>query len=162
MKKIKSKRRIGREKTLQVLYAVEINPDSLNELLATFYSDMESENEKEFSQNLVKIVIRYRDLIDQMIEEKASNWDLTRIALIDRILIRMGIAEIMYFEEIPPKVTINEMIDISKEFSTSKSGKFINGILDSILIELKNSKQLHKIGRGLIDTTMPKTQPSKN
>jgi len=158
LKKIKSKRRKAREKTLQILYALELNPDAYADLIANFYDDMESENEIEFSRSLVRKVITNRETLDDFIKQKASNWELERIALIDRLLLRMGIAEILYFPDIPPKVSINEMIEISKEFSTTKSGKFINGILDSILNDLKKSGKLNKFGRGLIDETLPKKQ----
>ncbi len=155
-KEKKSKRRIAREKTLQILYAVELNPDSYNELITNFYDDLQGENEKEFSRSLIRKVIRNQEELDRFIESKASNWEFSRIALIDRLLLRMGIAEILFFPDIPPKVSINEVIEISKEFSTSKSSKFINGILDAILTELKSNKKLNKFGRGLIDGTSPK------
>ncbi len=158
LKKIKSKRRKAREKALQILFALEMNPDAYAELMSRFYDDMEGANEIEFSRSLVRKVISNRETLDAYIKEKASNWELERIALIDRILLRMGIAEILYFPDIPPKVSINEMIEISKEFSTSKSGKFINGILDSILNDLKKAGKLNKFGRGLIDQTLSKKQ----
>ncbi len=160
-KEKKSKRRIAREKTLQILYAVELNPDSYNELITNFYDDLQGENEKEFSRSLIRKVIRNQEELDRFIESKASNWEFSRIALIDRLLLRMGIAEILFFPDIPPKVSINEVIEISKEFSTSKSSKFINGILDAILTELKSNKKLNKFGRGLIDGTSPKN-PSES
>jgi len=77
-------------------------------------------------------------------------------ALIDRILLRMGITELLFFPEIPPKVSINEVIEIAKEYSTSNSGKFINGILDAILSDLKLNSNLNKSGRGLIDESFGK------
>ncbi len=158
LKKVKSKRRKAREKSLQILFALEMNADAYADLINNFYDDMEGENEIEFSRSLVRKVISNKEELDKFIKEKASNWELERIALIDRILLRMGIAEILYFPDIPPKVSINEMIEISKEYSTSKSGKFINGILDSILNDLKKSGKLNKFGRGLIDQTISKKQ----
>jgi len=155
-KEKKSKRRIAREKTLQILYAVELNPDSYNELITNYYDDLQGENEKEFSRSLIRKVIRNQEELDILIESKASNWEFNRIALIDRLLLRMGIAEILFFPDIPPKVSINEVIEISKDYSTSKSSKFINGILDAVLTELKSKKKLNKFGRGLIDETLSK------
>ena len=160
--KIKSKRRKAREKTLQILFAISMNPDAYAELINKFYDDMEGENEIEFSRSLVRKVIANQDKLDEYIKAKASNWELERIALIDRILLWMGIAELLYFPDIPPKVSINEMIEISKEYSTSKSGKFINGILDSVLNDLKKENKLKKFGRGLIDETLTKKSPRKN
>jgi N utilization substance protein B len=81
---------------------------------------------------------------------------MDRIALIDKLLLQIGITELMYFPEIPPKVSINEVIEIAKDYSTSNSGKFINGILDAILSELKESGNLNKSGRGLIGESLPK------
>ena len=160
--KIKSKRRKAREKALQILFAISMNDDAYAELINNFYDDMEGENEIEFSRSLVRKVIANQDKLDEYIKAKASNWELERIALIDKILLRMGIAELLYFPDIPPKVSINEMIEISKEYSTSKSGKFINGILDSVLNDLKKENKLKKFGRGLIDDTLAKKSNRKN
>jgi len=81
---------------------------------------------------------------------------VTRIAFIDKLLLRIGIGELLFAEDVPPKVTINETIEIAKEFSTAKSGKFINGILDAVLIDLKDEGKLRKVGRGLIEHPLPK------
>ncbi|MCB9220161.1 MAG: N utilization substance protein B, partial [Ignavibacteriales bacterium] len=67
-----------------------------------------------------------------------------------------GVGEILYIEDIPPKVTINEIIEIAKEYSTAKSGKFINGILDAVLLDIKSEGKLKKVGRGLIEKSLPK------
>ncbi len=154
--KKKSKRRIAREKALQILYATEMNPDAFQELITNFYDDLSGENEREFSRSLARNVVRNQEELDKLIESKASNWELDRIALIDRLLLRIGIAEILYFPDIPPKVSINEVIEIAKEFSTSKSSRFINGILDAVLNDLKSQNKLNKFGRGLIDESLPK------
>jgi N utilization substance protein B len=73
------------------------------------------------------------------------------MAFVDKIVLRMGVAELLYFPDIPPKVSINEAIDISKEYCTKNSGKFVNGILDSVLDELKRDNKLVKTGRGLLN-----------
>jgi N utilization substance protein B len=75
--------------------------------------------------------------------------------VIDHLLLRMGICELLYFESIPPKVTINESIEIAKSFSTEKSGQFINGILDAVLEDLIRTKALRKSGRGLVNSNLP-------
>lgn len=100
--------------------------------------------------------IKNGEAYDQLIQSKAENWELERIALIDRILMQMGISEMTHFEEIPIKVTINEYLEVAKKFSTPKSSKFINGILDSLYIQFKQSDQIQKSGRGLIEETLPK------
>lgn len=100
--------------------------------------------------------IEKRDEFDQLIQSKAENWELERIALLDRILMQMGICEILHFPEIPIKVSINEYLEIAKKFSTPKSSKFINGILDSLYIEFKKQDKIQKSGRGLINESLPK------
>jgi len=81
---------------------------------------------------------------------RISNWDSDRIALLDSVLIKMGIAELLYFPSIPPNVTMNEYIEISKDYSTPKSNIFINGVLDKTIKDFKESGLLNKSGRGLI------------
>ncbi len=85
-----------------------------------------------------------------LIEPKLKNWESERLAVVDMILIRMEVAEFLYFPSIPVKVTINEYLDIAKEYSTPKSKDFINGVLDSLMREMKTNDQIHKTGRGLI------------
>ncbi len=85
-----------------------------------------------------------------LIEPKLKNWESERLAVVDMILIRMAVAEFLYFPSIPVKVTINEYLDIAKEYSTPKSKDFINGVLDSLMREMKTNDQIHKTGRGLI------------
>jgi N utilization substance protein B len=80
----------------------------------------------------------------EIIKPKLKNWDSERIAALDMILIKMGVCELLYFETIPPKVTINEYIDLAKEYSTEQSGHFINGILDNIHKELLAQNKIHK------------------
>ncbi|MEL6133418.1 MAG: transcription antitermination factor NusB, partial [Bacteroidota bacterium] len=91
------------------------------------------------------------DRYDEHIKSKAENWELDRIARIDRILMHMAICEMLNFEEIPVKVTINEYLELAKTYSTPKSSKFINGILDSLYNDFKTRGLIIKKGRGLID-----------
>ncbi len=152
----KTIRRILREKSLQVLYAYEMNGEGLQYLIDGILSDISSKKDREFSEKIVNAVIAHRNDLDSRIAERVNNWEMDRIALIDRLLLRIGIAEIFFFPDIPPKVSINEVIEIAKDYSTSNSGKFINGILDAILTDLKKSGKLNKTGRGLIDQTIAK------
>ncbi len=161
MNKKKFNRRILREHCLQALYGYELNPVEINNLIETFLSDVPSKADREFGEQLIRRVILHKDEIDEMIKERVENWEMERIALIDRLLLRMAIAELLYFPDIPPKVSINEAIEISKEYSTVKSGKFINGILDAILNRLKKAGKLNKTGRGLIEESLSKKQPEK-
>ena len=82
--------------------------------------------------------------------------ELHRVAVIDRMLLRIGVCEFLYFDDIPPKVTINEAIEIAKLFSTDASGKFVNGVLGAVHQDLKNSGKLVKRGLGLITNSVPR------
>jgi N utilization substance protein B len=100
------------------------------------------------------------DGYDEHIKSKAENWELERIARIDRILMHMAICEMLNFEEIPIKVTINEYLELAKTYSTPKSSKFINGILDSLYSDFRRTGKIVKRGRGLIDHSSPKEESS--
>ena len=154
---LKFKRRIVREKVLLVLYAYEINNENLQALTDSLLAEVQDENLISFGKELINKVIINKNEFDQRIKQRVSNWEMNRIAIIDRILLRMALCEILYFPDIPPKVSINEAIEIAKTFSTAGSGKFINGILDAILIDERSSGRLTKTGRGLVDETTSKS-----
>jgi N utilization substance protein B len=156
------KRRFVREKVLQYLYAYEMNRDNLNELKSQLLSVIKEENDMQFAEDLINKVIIHREEADKRIVDKVNNWEMNRIALIDKLLLRIGITELLYFADIPPKVSINEVIEIAKLYSTSGSGKFINGILDSILNDEKTAGRLNKTGRGLIDENISKPSGFEN
>lgn len=153
------KRRVVREKVLQILYAYEMNNENLMALTQSILGDVEDANDKKFGEDLVNRVLINKKELDVKIEERVSNWEMGRIALIDKLLLRMAICELFYFPDIPPKVSINEAIEIAKGFSTAGSGKFINGILDAILSEEKTAGKITKTGRGLVDETVSKNHP---
>lgn len=155
------KRRIIREKVLQMLYAFEMNDSNVDSLFHELLSEVGDDSDKEFAGVLIRNVKKNRETLDELIKSKVSNWDLSRIALVDRILLRLGISEILFFPDIPPKVSINEYIEIAKDYSTSSSGKFINGILDAILADLKSGNKLNKKGRGLVEESLPKASEKK-
>lgn len=155
------KRRVIREKVLQVLYAYEMNREGHAEVLKSVLSDIPETSEKDFAEKLIREVIKHNDELDEKIKQRVANWEMNRIALIDKILLRIGICELIYFPDIPPKVSINESIEIAKEFSTARSGKFINGILDAVLSELKKEGKLRKSGRGLLEESIQKHPEKK-
>jgi N utilization substance protein B len=95
-------------------------------------------------------VISKEEELQKELEGRTPNWDNDRIATLDAILIKMAIAELIYFPSIPTKVTMNEYIEISKDYSTPKSNVFINGILDKVIKDLEASNRIKKSGRGLI------------
>ena len=109
------------------------------------------EEDREFIVNLFEESIRHNSDYQELIAQKTQNWEPDRIAMMDTLLMKMALAEFINFSSIPVKVTINEYLEISKEFSTPKSNSFINGILDKILSELKAENKINKIGRGLIE-----------
>ena len=161
MTSLKSKRRIVRERVLQVLYAYEMNNESLQLLIDGTLSDIKDKADKQFANDLINKVLIHIKELDEKIMERVANWEMNRIALIDRLLLRMGICEILYLPDIPPKVSINESIEIAKDFSTAGSGKFINGILDAILSDEKKSGKLNKTGRGLVEESIHKPADEK-
>ena len=150
----KSKRRIVREKVLQILYAYEMNKESLQPLSLEILKDVTDETDRAFAQELIRRVLANIEDLDERIIQRVTNWEMNRIALIDKILLRMGICELLHFPDIPPKVSINEAIEISKDYSTAGSAKFVNGILDAILAEEKKEGKLNKTGRGLVEESI--------
>ena len=103
-----------------------------------------SGEKKEYAYELMNTVLEKEAYIMQLIQPKLINWDAERIALIDLILLRMGVSELLYFPTIPTKVTINEYIEVGKLYSTLQSGQFINGVLDNILKDLEKEKMIQK------------------
>ncbi len=111
----------------------------------------EDEDDRQFMETLFQNTLGQAGENEELITSAAANWDLERIALIDRILMKMALAEARSFESIPLKVTLNEYIELSKYYSTEKSSGFINGILDQLFNEMKADKRIVKVGRGLLD-----------
>lgn len=109
------------------------------------------EDDSEYVQKLFKLTALENDYLESLLKGKLQNWDIERVALTDKVLLKMALAELIYFPSIPAKVTINEFIEISKTFSTPKSKKFVNGILDGLCAELVEKGIIQKSGRGLLD-----------
>ena len=107
-------------------------------------------DDEEFLVDLFRKTILHQQEFTSEIDEKTPNWDTERIADMDMILIKMALTEFLYFPSIPTKVTINEYIEIAKDYSTRKSSYFINGVLDKLLKDYNKSNRLNKIGRGLL------------
>jgi N utilization substance protein B len=146
-----SSRRFVRIKVMSVLYAFEIAKDPIEKIKNDLLSEIQDREKKHFAYSLIDVVLKNSEELDSYVVSKLENWEYQRIALLDKIIIKMATAEILYFPEIPPKVSINEAIEIAKMYSLKNSGSFVNGILDSILSELKSSGKLIKKGRGLLD-----------
>ncbi len=148
------KRRVVREKVLQALYAFELSQEPIQTIIETVVTDLQKQADSfDFAKRLILKIIECESDLDQLIQKHTEHWEFKRIAIIDRIILRMSICELLYFEDIPPKVSMNEAIEIARVFSTEKSDKFVNGILDAIFAELKKAGRIKKTGRGLVDTS---------
>jgi N utilization substance protein B len=124
--------------------AVQVVRNILQKPATADYTEVISPDKWEFAKTLLETVLEKEKHLESLIVPKLKNWDPERIAALDMIIMKMGVAEFLYFETIPPKVTINEYIDIAKEYSTQQSGQFVNGILDNIHKELVQQNKLHK------------------
>jgi N utilization substance protein B len=128
------KRRQSRVLALQILYQHETGGRPLEGILPSFWSSQgtPSLEIRSFSEELVKGFLDNREEIEGLIGEYSRNWAPERIAVVDRNILRLAITELLHRNDIPPKVTINEYVDVAKKFSTGESGSFVNGILDRI------------------------------
>lgn len=135
------KRSQAREFALQVLYQMDITRDSPDVALDNFWQahsdDPVEEGLKAFTAELVKGAAQNLEAIDKKISQYATNWQLKRMAVVDRNILRMGSFELIFRSDIPPKVSINEAVDLAKKYSGSEAGKFVNAILDKIKQELE-------------------------
>jgi N utilization substance protein B len=116
-------------------------------ILGDLYKDID---DRKFVLELFRKMILNQEKYDEVINDKTPNWDSDRIADVDLILIKMAISEFLHFPTIPTRVTINEYIEIAKDYSSHKSSFFVNGVLDKILKEYTSEKRIQKIGRGLL------------
>ncbi|MCM8758020.1 MAG: transcription antitermination factor NusB [Candidatus Omnitrophica bacterium] len=130
------KRSLAREYALQILYEIDITQQKKEEVLKDFWENqigLEIDPSiKEFTDFLVKGVMENIKEIDKKISSYSQNWDLKRMAVVDRNILRLGSFEIIFCKDIPPKVSINEAVELAKRFSNQESAKFVNGILDKI------------------------------
>ena len=147
-----STRREAREHVMQALYAHEQSGGDANHIVHTLLNPKLDDDPKTrtFAEDLFRTTLDVMDTVDDIIRAHAANWDLERITAVDRALLRMATTELLEFEEIPPKVSIDEAIEIGKSYSTEDSGPFINGVLDSIVMDLHRQGRLEKSGRGLV------------
>ena len=133
------------EMIVQLLAGYIQKPGSLN------FKELLSPDKEQFAKNLLQTVMDKTEHLQSIITPKLKNWDPDLIAVLDMLLMKMGLAEFLYFETIPPKVTINEYIDLAKEYSTVQSGQFVNGILDNIHKELVQQGKMQKVDYKKVD-----------
>ena len=134
-------RRISREQALQALFSMDMHRDPVEDSVGQFCSSFAKDKPTEpFFHRLVNGVQENQKTIDTVIEQFSSNWKLSRMSCVDRNVLRIAVFELLFCADIPPKVSINEAIDVGKRFGTEESGAFINGILDSIRLAMKENK----------------------
>jgi len=133
-------RRRSREMALQILYQMEVTDAPPSEAIRLYYECFDSPLElRPFCEDIVNGVYIHRREIDQLISSTSEHWRLERMSIVDRNILRLALFEMMHYRSIPPKVTLNEAIELGKMFGSSESGAFINGILDHLLPTLDRS-----------------------
>ena len=136
-------RRKARELAMQALFYMDMRNDLSVAMLEYFCGNFSpSKKTQPFFSRLVKGVLETRGELDALIEQFSKNWDINRMSCVDRNVMRIAVFELMYCDDIPPKVSINEAVDVGKKFGTKESGAFINGIMDSIRGELEKDGKL--------------------
>jgi N utilization substance protein B len=147
-------RRDARVCVLQALYAYDLAGGRPRHHVRTVIEPElegeENEGPRDFASKLFMETVIRQEEADAAIARRSENWDLDRLARLDRALLRMGVAELLAFEDIPPKVTLDEAIEVAQSFGTDHSGSFVNGVLDAIMLDLEREGRLQKSGRGLV------------
>ena len=147
-------RRKAREIALQVLYGLNFENSDVQKALDLFWSNFVApKTAKEFAAFLVQGTCEHKDELDKLIAGCSDNWSLGRMSKVDINILRLAVFEFLYCEDIPPKVTLNEAVDLGKTFGSENSGSFINGILDTINLELNKKNATKPLDR--------KSRPSK-
>ncbi|MCX5697618.1 MAG: transcription antitermination factor NusB [Candidatus Omnitrophica bacterium] len=129
------KRTKAREFAVQFLYQLDITKQDIDSSLADFWQNSEeeiSDEVKNFASELIKGTIDNLSALDKKLSQYATNWQLERMAVVDRNILRLGAFELLFRADIPPKVSINEAVDLAKKYSGLEAGKFVNGILDKL------------------------------
>lgn len=142
------KRSEEREFAFKMLYASEFNDESYKVQIKR----LDKESQAKATAYVDLLIGQYKEHkveFDQLIKEMLENWDLNRVAVIDKVILRMAIAEIFHFDDIPPQVSINEAIELAKKYSTARSGKFINGILDAVYRKQKRMNRTTEKKEGI-------------
>ena len=132
------KRRFSRELVTQFLYLTEMNEGDWKIQLKSFWETNSCQADvQSFAEDILHNIFDHKEEIDARLEKYSDNWTLSRMAVIDRNLLRLAASELMYSKTVPPKVAIDEAVEIAKKFGSADSPNFINGVLDRILKELK-------------------------
>ena len=139
-------RRLGREGVFQGLYALEISSEKKEKILDDIFKrySFNSLNQA-FISDLFFKTINNKEFLEKTIITHVENWEIQRIALLDKLILLMAICELYFMDDIPPKVTISEAIEIAKRYSTEESSRFVNGILDAVYKAMENKTQTNKL-----------------
>ena len=130
---MRGKRSQARESALKALYQMDITKDPPGQALKVFFRHHRVPvSSQPFVSQLVQGTAQHLAQIDETLSRHATNWTLERMAIVDRNILRLGVFELLFEEETPPKVVINEAVELAKRFGTADSGKFVNGVLDSV------------------------------
>ncbi len=148
-------RRNEREFALKILFACDFSEQSW-ESHKKMLDEKELKHETDFSKNIIINYLEHKNNIDKRLIQHIKNWDYNRVALIDKIILRISLIEFLYFPDIPPEATINEAIELAKLYSTPQSSNFVNGVLDSVSKKLKDNLKTVKKGRGRISNILNK------
>ena len=148
-------RRKAREAALRSLYAMEVGTNSRAEVTQQIVKKLlvDDKDGISFASDVILHANDEKKKLDEVIADHIKNWEVSRLATLDKLILRMAVTEFIHFEQIPTKVSINEAIELAKSYSTRKSGTFVNGILDAILNDLSKKGRIIKKGRGLIETS---------
>lgn len=140
-------RRQAREWAVQFLFQTEFNPDDLDQALDVFWNDAEKkplDRDRNYVNEVVRGVIEKRREIDRAISKSAQNWDVERLGVLDRVVMRVAAYEMLFRTDIPPVVSINEAVEIAKAYISKESGRFVNGVLDRIQKDIDRPSRTHK------------------
>ena len=144
MSKANHPRRIAREAVLQALYAYEITKEKRDKVLKDIINRQSYDNDmKNFITSLFNFSIDNKEWCEEQIKTRLNNWEFDRVALLDRLLLILAISEIHFIDDVPPKVSISEAIQIAKQYSTEESSSFVNGVLDNIYKTMENKVEVN-------------------
>ena len=144
MAKANHPRRIAREAVLQALYAYEITKEKRSKVLKDIINRQSYDNDmKNFITSLFNFSIDNKEWCEEQIKTRLNNWEFDRVALLDRLLLILAISEIYFIDDVPPKVSISEAIEIAKQYSTEESAGFVNGVLDNIYKAMANGIEVN-------------------
>lgn len=147
-------RRDARTCALQALYAYDLSGGRPRHHVKTVIEPElegeQNEDVRDFASRLFMETVIHQEEADAAIARRADNWDLDRLARLDRALLRLAVTELLVFEDIPPKVTLDEAVEVAQAFGTDRSGGFVNGVLDAVMLDLEREGRLQKSGRGLV------------